>query len=127
MTLTHVGALDGSAVADLVAGEPLYGGLVPQAGDFTPNPSQPASYLINKGSAAAITLAAPVAGTDDGKCIQFISATAFAHVITATGLLRTGSAAVNTATTAAQIGAQVVFMAFGGKWFVQSQVGITFA
>lgn len=127
MTITHTGCLDGSALQDLIAGEPLYGGLIPQAGDFTPNPSQPATYLISKGSAAAITLAAPVAGTDDGKCIQFISTTAFAHVITATGLLRTGAAAVNTATTAAQIGAQVVFMALGGKWFAQSQIGITFA
>lgn len=127
MALTHVGALDESARQDLIAGEPLYGGLVPQAGDFTPNPQTPASYLVQKGSAAAITLAAPRPGLDDGKCIQFISTTAFAHVITATGLLKTGSAAVNTATFAAQIGAQVVFMAFNGLWFAQSQIGITFA
>src|SRR6266705_1552874 len=122
MALTHVGALDESARQDLISGEPLYGGLVPQAGDFTPNPQQPASYLLQKATAAAITLLAPRAGLDDGKCLQFISTTAAQHVITATGLLKTGAAAVNVATFPANIGGQLVLMAFNGLWFVQSQI-----
>jgi hypothetical protein len=56
-----------------------------------------------------------------------MSQTANAHTITATGLLNTGSASVNVATFAAFAGANVVLMAFNGKWNVISSVGITFS
>lgn len=83
-------------------------------------------YEITKGSAAALTLAAPVAGTQDGMAISITSATAFAHVITATGLLQTGTAAVNVATCSAFAGSSVSFRAYNGKWQVTSAVNITF-
>src|SRR5574337_2027987 len=40
------------------------------------------TVVITKASAAALTLAAPAAGTDDGKIIRFISNTAAAHTVT---------------------------------------------
>jgi hypothetical protein len=85
------------------------------------------SYVVTKGSAAALTLAAPTAGTHDGAKITVTSNTAFAHVITTVGLLQAGTAAVNTATFAAQKGASVTLMAYQGKWCVISANAQTFA
>lgn len=90
-------------------------------------PHTAANYLISAGSAQALTLAAPTVGTDDGLRISFKSSTLFAHTITATGLLGTGTAAVNVATFAAQAGAGLELMAQNGKWLVMSSVGITFS
>lgn len=90
-------------------------------------PSLPATYVITKAGVAAMTLAAPTAGTDDGKIIVVTSDTANAHTITATGLLDTGSASVNVATFAAQKGAGVTLMAYNGRWKVLGSVGITFS
>jgi hypothetical protein len=97
------------------------------AAAFVPNPSLAAVYLITKAGVQAVTLGAPVSVVDDGKIVEFNSNTANAHVITATGLLNTGSASVNTATFAAFAGAGVVLEAVRGKWNVVSQIGITFA
>lgn len=89
------------------------------------------SYAITKGSAAALTLAAPTSGSQasggqDGLRILVTSNTAFAHVITATGLLQTGATAVNTATFAAHAGATVELMAYGGKWNVVAANAVSF-
>lgn len=90
-------------------------------------PSTPATYVITKAGVLADTLAAPVAGTDDGKVITVTSTTSFAHTITATGLLQTGAAANgNLATFAAFPGAGLTLMAYQAKWYVLSAVGITF-
>lgn len=96
------------------------------SGDAAIPPHVQHTYVITKGSAAALTLAAPTSGTDDGNEIVIISNTAFAHVLTATGLLNTGSANHNTATWAAQLGGALTLMAFGGKWVALAQIGITF-
>jgi hypothetical protein len=90
-------------------------------------PRSPQTYVITKAGVAAMTLAAPTATTDDGIVVNLLSSTAFAHTLTATGLLQTGSASVNVATFAAQAGAGVSLMAFNGKWIVLSAVGITFS
>lgn len=84
-------------------------------------------YVITKAGVLADTLAAPVPGTQDGMTLVISSATAFAHTITATGLLQTGTASVNVATFAAQAGAGLTLMAYNGKWIVQGAVGITFS
>lgn len=81
-------------------------------------PRVPGFYVITKGSIASLTLAAPTAGADDGLEIEIASNTAFAHVITATGLLLTASAAVNSITFPAFAGAAAFFTAYQGKWFV---------
>jgi hypothetical protein len=86
-----------------------------------------ASYVIG-GTAAikAFTLAAPTPGTDDGVTITLTSSTGFAHTLTATGLLQTGSAAVNVATFATFPGATLTLQAYNGKWQVISSNGIAF-
>lgn len=86
------------------------------------------NYLVTKGSAAALTIAAPAAA-DVGKVIQITSNTAFAHAITFTGnTLCCGTAAVATATCAAQKGAGVVLACrIVGFWHVVASVGQTFA
>lgn len=89
-------------------------------------PRVAANYVITKAGVAALTLAAPTSGTDDGLQIVITSGTAFAHTLTATGLLNTGSASVNVATFAAFAGAGLTLVAYAGKWNVLSSTGITF-
>lgn len=84
------------------------------------------NFKVTAGSAQAMTLAAPVATTEDGNRITVRSTSAFAHTITATGLLQTGSANVNVATFAAFAGAGLTLEAFNGKWMVVDSVGVTF-
>lgn len=103
------------------------GSTITISGDATINAHTAAAYKLTKGSAAAITLGAPTTGTDDDLEIEFVSNSAFAHVITATGLLLTGAAAVNTATCAAQKGCSLKLRAVGAKWTVVYSNGITFA
>src|SRR4051812_5164046 len=90
------------------------------------------TVMITKGSIAALTLAAPIAGNrdaggDDGKelCIQ--STTAFAHVITSgvRGFNAKGSS--GTATFAAAKGNGIYLVAWNGDWWVTSNVGVTVA
>lgn len=89
-------------------------------------PHSPQTYVITKAGVAAMTLAAPTATTDDGVILVVTSSTAFAHTITATGLLKTGAATVNVATFAAFAGATVTLMAYQGLWYVLSQNVVTF-
>lgn len=94
-------------------------------GAVTVRPSR--TLNITKAGVAAMTLAAPTTGTDDGVTLTFISQTANAHTITATGLLQTGSVSTDIATFAASIGANLVLRAYLAKWQVVSQIGITFS
>ena len=93
----------------------------------TVDPHSSGRYVINAGSAAALTLGAPTAGTEDGLCIQILSSTNYAHTLTATGLLQTGSASVNEATFGAYAGAGLTLMAFNGYWIVLESNQITFS
>jgi hypothetical protein len=90
------------------------------------DPHTPGRYVITKPTACLLTLGAPVPGLEDGLYITIYSSTAAAHVLTATGLLQTASASVNTATMAAQAGCQIILMAFNGKWIVDTGNGLTF-
>ena len=83
--------------------------------------------LLTKAGVDAMTLAAPVATTQDGMVITITSTTANAHTVTATGLLKTGSASVNLATFAAFAGAGFTVMAYQGLWYVIASTGITFS
>lgn len=91
------------------------------------DPHSPGRYVITKATAAALTLGAPTAGSEDGLTIEIYSSTAAAHVLTATGLLQDGAGHVNTATCAAQIGCAFSLTAFNGKWIVWGNAGVTFA
>lgn len=100
--------------------------------DGAVDPHTADTYVVTKAGVAAMTLAAPTAGTyvtggDDGKIITITSNTANAHTLTATGLLQTGTASVNVGTFAASAGAGLTLMAYNGKWNVISAVGITFS
>lgn len=91
------------------------------------SPHTTADYVITKAGVLADTLAAPTATTDDGVVICIVSTTANAHTLTATGLLNTGTAAVNLATFAAYAGAGLTLLAYQAKWYVLSSVGVTFS
>jgi len=75
--------------------------------------------ILTKGSAGAYTLAAPVA---DGIEIHITAGSAFAHVVTMTGLLQDGvtGGAKNTYTTAAFVGSGATFVSYAGKWNLRS-------
>lgn len=91
------------------------------------NPHVSGSYLVTTAGVDAMTLAAPTSGTDDGVTITITSTTANAHTLTATGLLKTGSASVNLATFAAFAGAGLTLRAYQGLWYVDKSVGVTFS
>ncbi len=82
--------------------------------------------LLTKGSAGAYTLAAPAA---NGDRIVIIADSAFAHVVTATGLIHDGvtGGAKNTATFAAFVGASIELLGYNSKWYVISKNVVTIA
>jgi len=86
-------------------------------------------YVITKGSLAALTLAGPTAGTDDGKEIEVTSDTAFAHTITLpAGKLKTGGAAATICTfTGTTGGGGIKLKAYNGTWKVLAQQGVAFS
>lgn len=86
--------------------------------DFT-IPHRSGIYFITKGSAAAITLTAPV--NEDGIELIIMSASSWAHVITATSLVWDGTTGVNTTGTfQAFAGACTTLIAKGSLWLVKS-------
>jgi hypothetical protein len=88
------------------------------------------TYVITKtGSLAAITLAAPTAGTDDGIEIQVTSDTAFAHTITCpAGVFKNGGAATTIFTfTGTTSGGGLTLMAYNATWKVIAFVGGAFS
>jgi hypothetical protein len=87
-----------------------------------------AVFHITKGSAAAYTLRAPVAGLpnaggEDGTVLRIVSASAFAHVVTTPSNKLNGNKA--TATFAAAVGNGIELHAKGGIWLVLVNNGIT--
>jgi hypothetical protein len=79
---------------------------------------------LTKGSAAAMTLAAPTAA-QVGTEITIVAGSAFAHVVTATGLINNGTTGGphNTFTTAAFKGSSITLIATPDLlWSTQAQV-----
>lgn len=76
--------------------------------------------VLTKGSAGAYTLAAP---GENGQELEIMAGTAFAHVVTATGLINDGvtGGAKNTYTTAAFVGSSITLRAWNGKWTVMAK------
>jgi hypothetical protein len=81
--------------------------------------------FLTKGSAAAITVVAPTAVTDDGKIILVYSETAFAHVVTCAtdGFNAKGSS--GTMTNAATADDYFMMVARNGHWRIIANVGFT--
>ncbi len=82
--------------------------------------------ILAKTSAGAFTLAAPA---QDGETIRLICGTAFAHVVTATGLIDDGvtGGAKNTITMGAFVGAAATIRSYGGHWVLLSKTVATVA
>jgi hypothetical protein len=118
----YPGVLTQDAINKILAGAMV---AIPASGAIDPHTA--ARYVITKAGVAALTLAAPTAGADDGLTIEITSVTANQHVLTATGLLVDGAGHVNTATWPAQLGGTVDLVAYNGKWYVQNSQSITFA
>jgi hypothetical protein len=85
------------------------------------------SVILTKGSAAAITLAAPTTA-QNGVHISVKSTTAFAHVLTvATIGMNDLGASGDVCTFSAAKGNSLTFEAYNGDWFVESNIGVTIA
>ena len=83
-------------------------------------------HALTKTSIGAYTITAP---SSDACRLTIVNRTAFAHVVTATGLLDdgTGAASKNTATFAAFPGATIDVVSAGGKWNVVVKNAVTVA
>lgn len=101
-------------------GQPTYytaSGAIPPVADLA---------IIQKASAAAMTLAAPAAA-DDGQVLVITSETAAAHTVTTSHLLADGVSGSphGTATSGGFKGATLTLVADNQLWNVQSAVGWT--
>ena len=84
--------------------------------------------VITKGTAAALTLAAPTATTHDGVVITVVSSTAAAHTVTATTIgFNAGDAASDVGTFGGAIGDGLSFVAYQGEWYTLSNTNVTLA
>lgn len=81
------------------------------------------TLFITDASAAALTLAAPTSGTDDGSKLSIVSTTAAAHTVVTPANKLNGTH--TTATFAAAIGNSVDLVAYQGVWYVWNSIGIT--
>lgn len=85
--------------------------------------------LITKATAAALTLAAPTATTDDGKILVIDSATAAAHTVTVATGLRGAGAGADVGTFGGAIGDGISLYAYNGAWYPVpgTNLNVTFA
>lgn len=120
MATVYPGVLSNDAIQKFLAAP-----LVPLTASGAVNPHLANRYVITKAGVAALTLAAPTAGADDGLYLMFISSTANQHTITATGLYEDGAGHVNLATFPANIGGCLELMAYNGKWYVLAALNVT--
>jgi len=118
------GVLTNDAITKLLGGP-----LVPLSVSGAIDPHTGQRYMITKSTAiAAMTIAAPTAGADDGLNIQVVSSTAFAHTVTFTGgTMIDGAGHTASATFPAAGGGCLDLIAYNGKWYVLNSQNITFA
>lgn len=86
-----------------------------------------ALVILSKGSAAAITLAAPTAGTHDRFEITIVAASAQAHVVTCSTVGFNAKGSSGTLTFTAAIGNSVVLVAYNGNWYTKATRNVTAA
>jgi hypothetical protein len=82
--------------------------------------------IITKGTAAALTLAAPAA---DGCRLTILSTTAAAHTVTVAGGIGGAGASADVGTFGAAIGNGVSLISYNGFWWVDpgTNLNVTFA
>lgn len=86
------------------------------------------TVFITKGTAAAMTLAAPTATTHDGVRIEIVATTAAAHTVTvATAGFNDLGAAGDVATFGGAKGDGLTVVAYQGDWYVLHRTNITLA
>lgn len=84
--------------------------------------------MITKATAAALTLAAPTAGTDDGKILRIVAAAAAAHTVTQTTPGYNGaSTSGDVATYGVAVGNAMELVAYNGVWHAINLTGVTIA
>lgn len=83
---------------------------------------------ITKTSAAALTIADPTSGDDDGKRLLIFSTTAYAHTIdnSAGSGFNVGGTASDVATLGGGIGDGLELVAYLGKWYVVGSTNVAF-
>lgn len=126
---SHTGTFAGPVTGNVIGGASLMPDTSETqnlSGDGAITIKRGAAY-ITKGSIAALTLAAPTAGTDDFKFLFITSTTAFAHVITSSVRGFNGKGSSGTLTWAAAKGNSIVLMAYNGDWWVFAPNGVTVA
>jgi len=116
----YPGALTNDSIQKLL-GAPRVA--LPASGAIDPHTAN--RYVITKAGVAALTLAAPTSGADDGLQIDIISQTANQHTVTATGLFVDGAGHLNVATFPANAGGQILLEAYQGKWYVLNVQAVT--
>lgn len=86
------------------------------------------NVFITKATAAALTLAAPTAGTDDGKTLTIIDTYGAAHTVTQTTPgFNAGSTSSDVGTFGGAKGDGLVLLAYQGVWLVVNNVNVTLA
>lgn len=85
------------------------------------------TIFITKGTAAALTLAAP-STAQNGVTLTFVSTTAAAHTLTATTIgFNAGDTSSDVGTFGGAIGDGIVCVAYGGEWYVLNNINVTLA
>lgn len=118
------GNVTGNVTGTLIGGQQDTVAVITGDGAITIAPS---TVALTKGSAAAITLAAPTATTHDGYLIRVYSETAFQHVITSgvDGFNAKGSS--GTITLGGAAGDAATLVARNGHWWVIGAVNAVVA
>lgn len=90
--------------------------------------AQSNNYIVNTGSADAMTLVLPIAGVDDNLTVAIWSATAFAHTVTLpSAKLAAGVALKSVITFTNFAGAGVLLRAWNGTWQVVGSTQASFS
>lgn len=119
-----VGNLTGNVVGNLT------GGNLPPSTSLSGDgaiaiPAASRDFPITKSSAAALTIAAPVSGTDDNKLLTIWDTTGHAHVVTCASDGFNAKGSSGTLTFGGAIGDAVILKAFSGHWYTVSLNAVT--
>lgn len=125
-TIAETTAGSGVTIDGLLVKDGIVGAIQAITGDGAIT-IQNSTVVLSKGSAAAITLAAPTATTHDGYIIRVVAISAQAHQITGSvdGFNAKGSS--GTITFGGAIGDSVTLVAYNGHWYTLAKVNATVA
>lgn len=125
LTGNVIGNVTGNVIGDSTGGtkRPVQVGLVNGAITI-----KDGFVVLTKAGVAAMTLADPVAVTDDGKELTVVALTANAHTVTIAGGLSGAGASADVGTFGGAVGDRFSVFAYNGKWYPSGvNVNVTFA